>query len=118
MDESRPIKERIDNLRIAAKYNPFDHNSRTVGASLMALIAINSHDKGWLEAAKAEVRYRLQTDSTDAVLIIRGILVNLELKDETEAQFYFDQFQRIDKKSPFIKQVGQAQTEGAKNVKN
>jgi len=57
---------------------------------MMALVALTSHDKGWLEAARAEVRYRLATDSTDAVLLIRGLLVNLELKDEKEAQFYFD----------------------------
>jgi hypothetical protein len=118
MDESQPIKERIDNLRIAAKYNPFDHNARTVGASLMALVALTSHDRGWLEAARAEVRYRLQTDSTDAVLLIRGLLVNLDLKDNREAQFYFDQFQRVDRKSPLIKQVEQAHIEGTQNVKN
>ena len=105
MDESFPIKERIDNLRIAATYNPFDHNSRSVGASLMGLVALTSHDKDWLNAAKAEIRYRLQTDSTDAVLLIRGVMVNLELKDQIEAQFYFDQFQRVDKKSPMIQQI-------------
>ncbi len=118
MDESQPIKLRVDQFRIAAEYNPFDHNARTVGASIMGLIALSSHDKGWLEAARAEIRYRLQTDSTDAVLLIRGLLVNLELKDEKEAQFYFDQFQRIDKKSPLIGQVSQAHIEGTQNVKN
>ena len=116
MNESQPIKERIDSFRIAATYNPFDHNARTVGASLMGLVALQSHDQGWLEAARAEIRYRLQTDSTDAVLLIRGLLVNLDLKDEKEAQFYFDQFQRVDKKSPIIKQVEQAHIEGTQNV--
>src|ERR1035437_6146618 len=105
MNESQPIKERIDNFRLAAKYNPFDHNSRSVGASLMALVALNSKDHGWLEAARAEVRYRLETDSTDAVLLIRGTMVNLELGDAKEADFYFAQFQRVDKKSPLIKQI-------------
>src|ERR1035437_6603376 len=114
MDERQPIKSRVDNFRIAAKYNPFDHNSRSVGASLMALVALNSKDHGWLEAARAEVRYRLETDSTDAVLLIRGTMVNLELGDAKEADFYFAQFQRVDKKSPFIKQVEQAHLEGTK----
>ena len=104
MDEHNEIRARVDQFRIAAKYNPFDHNSRSVGASLMGLVALNSHDDGWLKAARAEIRYRLETDSTDAVLLIRGAMVNLELKDEKEAQFYLDQFQRVDKKSPLIKQ--------------
>src|ERR1035437_3418387 len=108
MDESQPIKARVDNFRIAATYNPFDHNSRTVGASLMGLVALNSHDHGWLNAARAEIRYRLQTDSTDAVLLVRGLSVNLELKDEKEAQFYFDQLQRVDKKSPLFPLVAKA----------
>ena len=108
MDESQPIKSRVDNFRIAAKYNQFDHNSRTVGASLMGLVALNSHDNGWLNAARAEIRYRLETDSTDAVLLVRGMMVNLELKDEKEAQFYFDQLQRVDKKSPLFPLVAKA----------
>jgi len=102
MDESQPIKLRIDEFRIAAKYNPFDHNSRTVGASLMALVALQSKDKGWLEAARAEVRYRLETDSTDAVLLLRGMFLNLALKDVKEAKFYLAQFQRVNHKFPPI----------------
>src|ERR1035437_5142611 len=35
MDERNEIRARVDQFRIAAKYNPFDHNSRSVGASLM-----------------------------------------------------------------------------------
>ena len=80
----------------------------TVGASLMGLVALNSHDNGWLNAARAEIRYRLETDSTDAVLLVRGMMVNLELKDEKEAQFYFDQLQRVDKKSPLFPLVAKA----------
>lgn len=105
MDESTPIKLRIDSLRTAAKFNPFDHYSRTVGASLMALVALNSNDDGWLKAARAEVRYRLETDSTDAVLLMRGMLLNLKLKDVKEAQFYLAQFQRVNHKFPPIKIV-------------
>ena len=113
-----PIKERIDNLRIAAKYNPFDHNSRTVGAGFMAAMALMSKDRGWLEAARAEIRYRLETDSTDAVLLARGMMVNLELGDQKEANFYFEQFQRVNKSSPVLKQVSQPKIEGTQNVKN
>ena len=113
-----PIKERVDHLRIAARYDPFDHNARTVGAAFMAQVALASKDKGWLEAARAEVRYRLQTDSTDAVLLMRGMLVNLELGDTKEAEFYYQQLARIDKKAPLFKPVDQAQIEGNQNVKN
>ena len=116
MNESQPIKERIDNFRLSAKYNPFDHNSRTVGASIMALVALNSKDHGWLEAARAEVRYRLETDSTDAVLLIRGMMVNLELGDVKEADFYLAQFQRVDKKSPLLASMGNPHIEGTQNV--
>jgi hypothetical protein len=101
MKQNQPIKERIDNLRLSAKYNPFDHNSRMAGASVMALVALTSKDQGWLKAAQAEVRYRLETDSTDAVLLMRGMMVNLELGDTKEADFYLAQFQRVNKKSPF-----------------
>lgn len=106
MNESQPIKERVDNFRLAATYNPFDHNSRTAGASVMGLVALTSHDQGWLEAARSEIRYRLETDSTDAVLLIRGLMVNLELKDEKEANFYYDQFKRVDKKFTAIREQG------------
>lgn len=99
MDAKYSIKERIDNLRIAALYDPFDHNARTVGAGFVGWVALNTHDNNWLNAAKIEIRYRLQTDSTDVPLLIRGIMVNLELKDEKEAQFYLDQLQRVNKKS-------------------
>ena len=70
---------------------------------MMALVALNSNDMGWLEAARAEVRYRLETDSTDAVLLMRGMWLNLKLKDVKEAQFYLAQFQRVNHKFPPIK---------------
>jgi hypothetical protein len=97
MRPDQPIKERVDNLRLAAQFNPFDHNERMMAASYMAIVALMSHDQGWLNAAKAEVRYRLATDSTDAVLLTRGIQVNLELGDVKEAEFYFQQLQRVNK---------------------
>lgn len=102
MNMATPIKDRIDHFRQAAKYNPFDHNSRMVGATILALAALQSHDQGWLNAARSEVRYRLETDSTDANLLLSGMMLSLELGNTKEADFYYAQFKRVDKKSPLL----------------
>ena len=105
MNTSLDSRERIEYFRTAAKYNPFSHDARSVGASLMAALALTSNKPDWLEAARAEIRYRLQTDSTDAVLLLRGIILNLTLGDTKEADFYFEQYQRVNKKGSPTKLV-------------
>ena len=68
MEENLPPQRRIEYLRQAARYNPFDHTSRMIAASIMGQFAINSHDPGWLNAAKIEIGKTLETESTDALL--------------------------------------------------
>ena len=112
MEENIPPQQRIEYLRQAAKYNPFDHTSRMIAASIMAQFAINSHDPSWLNAAKIEIGKVLQTESTDAILLLRGIQINLELGDAKQAQAYFNQLQRVDRKSPLIGLVAQSHQQG------
>ena len=112
MRETVPIKERLDDLRIAAKLNPFDHNSRTAGANLIAVAALLSHDPAWIDAAKNEISYRIETDSTDATLLLKGVMLNLETGDDKRAQIYFDQFKRVARASPLIELVEKAHQKG------
>ena len=116
MDTNLDSRQRIEYLRVAAKYNPFNHDERTVGASIMALFALNSNDLGWIYAARAEIRYRLATDSTDAVLLMNGILVNQAIGDTKEAQFYLEQFRRVNKKSTQFKLVAKSHQQGSSAV--
>ena len=105
MDVRLEPRQRIEYLRTAAKYNPFSHDARTAAAGTIAVFALNSNQPDWLQAARAEIRHTLEIESTDAVLLVRGIMVNLAIGDTQEADFYFQQLERVDKKQTLFRLV-------------
>lgn len=71
----------------------------------MGAAAMQSQDKGWEQAARLEIINALQTDPTAADIMLDLITIDLNMDNVKEAQFYYDQFKRISRKSPFIQFV-------------
>ena len=109
-------KVSVEYLRIAGRYNPFNHDERMASANVMAFTALQTNDKGWLKAAKAEIAAALEVDSTDANLLLKGILVDLQLDDIAQAKIYYDRFQQVNRKSPIMKLVAQSHQQGSRAV--
>lgn len=79
----------------------------------MGVFAIQTQDKTWLEAARAELIYALRADYSSADLLLKLIAIDLKLGHNDEAQFIYEQFKRVDPASPVIKLVDQNRQQGA-----
>ncbi len=71
----------------------------------MALVGLTSDNKQWLEAARPELIAALNVDFSTADLLLKLIAVDLKLNNTTEAQSFYEQFKRVNPKSPLIKLV-------------
>ena len=78
----------------------------------MAEIALSNKDPEWEAAARSELLIALQTDFSSADLLAKLITVDLDLKNDTEAQHYYDQFKRVAKASPLIQLVAHSHQQG------
>jgi hypothetical protein len=92
-------------LRDSAKYNPFDADHRGASARVLAAAALQSGNETWLNFARLECIAALQTDFSAADILLKLIAVDLKLNRFQEAQFMYDQFKRVDARSPVIKFV-------------
>jgi hypothetical protein len=99
MDVHLSPQQRIEHFRLARRYNPLELTNRIASASAISDFALKSQDTGWLKAAQIENRMALQTDDTNAEVLEKAILVDLALHADSEAQVYYRQFKRIDRKS-------------------
>ena len=98
----------IQNLRNAGKYSPFDQQNRNGSAHWLTILAIQNQTPELLEGARAELVYAIQVDSSSADLLLKLMAIDLTLKRDQEAQFFYDQFKRVNAGSPVIKLVEQA----------
>ena len=98
----------IQNLRNAAKYNPFDQQDRNASARWLAILALQNQTPELLEGARAELVYAIKIDYSAADLLLKLMAIDLTLGRDPEAQFFYDQFKRVNSGSPVIKLVEQA----------
>ena len=108
MSDRLDPRQRIEEMRLAAKFDPFEVDKRIASANLLSDFALNSKDENWLKAAQIENRATLHIDPTNSEVLQKAILVDLELTDDTEAEIYYQQFKRIDRKSPMHELVAKA----------
>lgn len=92
---------------MAALLNPFDPQNRGASAHIIAVTALSSNDKSWMQAARPELIKAIQTDYSSADLLLKLITIDLKLGLGDEAQFVYEQFKRVDRKSPLIALVDQ-----------
>jgi hypothetical protein len=104
----KPLTEIIQNLRNAGRFNPFDPQDRAASARMLAILAIQNQTPEMLEWARAELVFAIQRDPTSADLLLKLMAIDLTLKRDQEAQFIYDQFKRVNAKSPIIQLVDQA----------
>jgi hypothetical protein len=99
------IQQAVEDLRLAARLNPFDQQDRDASARYVAVAALTSDNKQWLEAARVECIIALQVDYSTADLLLKLMAIDLKLDNVKEAQFFYDQFKRVNPKSPVIQLV-------------
>ena len=99
------IQRQIDYSRKAAQWWPFLYDHRIASADKIGLLATITEGNEWKEAAKPELMKALEVDNTSAVLLYRLIQIDLSLGNDSEAQWAFNRFKRVDRKSPLIKLV-------------
>jgi len=99
---SNSIIQSVDYLRKAGTLSPFDPQNRGAAARMLSIFAMKSEDRQWLEAARAECIVELQTDYSMADILLKLYVIDLKLNLTQEAQVVFDQFKRVDPKSPLI----------------
>jgi len=112
MDQNATPQERIRHYRLAAQYNPLDYQNRIASANAISNFALSYNDLTWLNAAKIENGHAILYDPTSADLLQKAILVDLALKDFKEAQLYYNQFKKVDRKSPINELVAKAHQQG------
>ena len=100
-------------LREAGKLSPFDPLNRAASARMMAIVGLISDSKPWLEASRPELIKAIQTDYSSADLLLKLMAVDLKLNNTKEADFIFEQFRRVDMKSPLIKLMEQSHQQQA-----
>jgi hypothetical protein len=108
-----PPKDRVEQFRLANQFYPLDWRNRLASAGLISNLALASNDQGWLNAAQIENRKALVTDATDATLIQKAILIDLAFHDDKEAEVYYQQLKRIDRKSPIHELVANSHQQQA-----
>lgn len=74
----------------------------------MAVAALQAGDTTWLNAARSECVHALLVDFSSADILLKMVALDLKLELFDEAQFFYDQFKRVDAKSPIIKFVEQS----------
>lgn len=72
---------------------------------MIAVFALNNNSKDWMQAARPELIKAIETDYSSADLLIKLIAIDLKLEIFQEAQFVYEQFKRVDRKSPLIQLV-------------
>ena len=95
----------INYLRLSARLDPFDADHRSASARVMGAASLQVGNESWLEAARLECIAALQTDFSAADILLKLVAIDLKLNRVTEAQFMYDQFKRVDAKSPVIAYV-------------
>jgi hypothetical protein len=95
----------VEYLRAAAQYSPFDPQNRAASARYISIAALNTSNKQWLEAARVECIIALQVDYSSADILLKLMAIDLQLNNVAEAQFFYEQFKRVDASSPVIKLV-------------
>lgn len=102
-------------MRWAAKFNPFLVINRIASASVIGPTVLIKHsdDKEWLEIARAETLVALKVDYTQSDLILQAIAIDFKLGLQDEAQALYDQFKRVDPRSPVIQYVNRLHVQGA-----
>lgn len=91
--------------RWTAWLNPFDAQDRGLAARLTSAIALQTNDRQWLDIARYECIRALHTDYSAADILLRLVTVDARLGRKEEAQFIYQQFKRVDAKSPVISYV-------------
>ena len=94
-------------MRWSGKLNPFDLVNRGAAARMLTMAGLGREDRSLLEQARGELITALQDDYSSADLLLKLIVVDLKLDIPNEARFVFEQFKRIDAKSPLIPLVEQ-----------
>ena len=106
----------IGYLRNAATLAPYDWMKRSAAARKLAITALQNKSPEVLEAARLELLYALRTDYTSGDLLGMLIIADLMLERNEEAQFYYDRFKLVDKKSPLIELVKRSHQEASHAV--
>jgi len=71
----------------------------------MSAAALQNQYNDWLEAAQLDCIKAIIIDYSSADMLIKLVAIDLRLNKITEAQFVYDQFRRVDPKSPIIQQI-------------
>jgi hypothetical protein len=96
-------------MRVAGKFNPFDQQARGASARVLAATVLQqTNDKFWLEAARTELINALKVDYSAADMLLKLIVIDLKLDRIEEANFMYEQFKRVDPKSPVIAEIEKA----------
>ena len=105
-------QDSIQQLRNAARFDPFDWQMRSASARAIFDYAMQSNDRSWQQAALNEINVALLTDYTDGDLLKRAMILNWTLGNNQEAAIDFAQFKRVSKASPLIELVEKTHHEG------
>lgn len=95
-------------LRLAAKYNPFDQMMRGASARLIGNLAVAGGDAEILNVARHELGYALRVDFSSADLMLKLILVDLKLgtvESRKEAADVFQVYKATAPGSPIWRQL-------------
>lgn len=74
----------------------------------MGVVAIQTDNKVWMDAARVELINAVRIDYSSADLLLKLIAIDLKLEHTQEAQFFYEQFKRVDPVSPVIQLVEHA----------
>ena len=85
-------------------------------ARLISMIALASDNIEWKKAAIPELTVALNTDITASDLLMRLILIDLSLNRNEQAQFYYDRFKLVARRSPLIELVAKSHQQGSRAV--
>ena len=105
MNPKQSPQDQIYNMRQAARFNSLSPENRGASARILAIVGLTQEDLGWAHAARAELMVAVQRDFSAADLLLKLVAIDLKLKEFQEAKFVYEQFKRVDPKSPIIKLV-------------
>lgn len=96
--------DRVLDLRLAGKLNPFDPVMRTASARFIGAAAVQSKDPGLLYLAHEELNYALYWDYSDANMLLKMVVVSAMLGNQREADLVYELYKATARNSKVIKE--------------
>lgn len=96
--------ERVDSLRAARRFNPFDPVMRTASARFLGALAAQVKDQPLLQIAHDELNYALYWDYSDANMLLKMVVISAMLGNQREADLVYLLYKATARDSKVVKE--------------